>query len=162
MLSHKVLRGVRTIVISHVWPTCFNTQLHAMHAAPVGGDYSTDAPQLPDLPPSSPYIAPVPPSSGAPCTDVSAALTEFKSAVDAGSNILSSWSGDVCSKAGSSTPWSHVNVSSGRVYALDLASLGLSGGPIPNSLFTALTDLQVAPLRPPLRLLGDANVFSHH
>jgi|LauGreSBDMM110SN_4_FD.fasta_scaffold01523_6 hypothetical protein len=127
-----------------------------MHAAPLGGDYWADAPQLPDLPPSAPYIAPaVPPSSGASCTDISDALIEFKSVVsDPG--VLASWTGDVCSSAVGLAPWSYVNVSSGRVRALDLAGLGLSGGPIPDSLFTALTDLQVGVL---LSFLGNANVY---
>ena len=88
----------------------------------------------------------------AQCTEASNALLELKAAVDPTSTILGSWTvnvaggliRDACTTAQTSSAWKGVVASGSTIDRLILIGLGLDGGPIPSSFYTALTDLQVS------------------
>ena len=79
--------------------------------------------------------------AGAPCPAETEALLTLRAALSpAEGGVLGDWTGDVCGSSG--TAWSGVVADNGRVLAINLSNLGLSGM-IPGSLFTAITSLTV-------------------
>ena len=79
--------------------------------------------------------------AGAPCPAETEALLTLRAALSpAEGGVLGDWTGDVCGSSG--TAWSGVVADNGRVLAINLSNLGLSGM-IPESLFTAITSLTV-------------------
>ena len=108
---------------------------------PVGGDYTTDAPWPPPWPSVPSYPSPPPPGNGY-CPDVTTALLDISTNLDQQS-VLTDWvsGGDACFDG-----WSHVTLTGGIVRQLSLQGLGLGGGPLPPSFYTALTTLQIVDL----------------